>query len=150
MIPATAEQDVWAVDLDRLPRGDLLVTRSQGIQVLGLRADSMLPYLAGRGKVRRYRVGRVWGYLVSSLAAYAKAKGRQVDQAAAARYGIPTDTMRQYPRDLVPAAEASGILGVDVEAGYLRRLRREGKLEGYWLLAEHGYSRAELEKLAGG
>lgn len=147
---ARADARAWRIDLEALPRGDLLVTRSQGIQVLGLRADSMLPYLAARGTLRKVRVGRVWGYLVSSLEAYARAKGRQIDRAAAAKYGVPTDTLREYPRDLVPAAEASSILGVDVEAGYLRRLRREGRLEGYWLLAEYGYSRAELEALAGG
>lgn len=141
------EQNVWRIDLERLPRGDLLVTRSQAVQIIGKRADSMIPYLAERGRIKRYRLGRVWGYLVSGLRAYAASKGRQLDEDLVARYGLPTDTIRSYPTDLIPAAEASVLLGVDVQAGYLRRLRREGRLQGYWLLSEHGYSKAELASL---
>lgn len=140
---------VWRIDWEQLPKdpADILLTRSQAVRILRRRADSLVAYLGERGRVPRMRLGRVWAYPLSGLLAYAKDKGVDPDLAALPERPVTAGTIRGYPRDLLGAKDASILLGVEPTAGYLRKLRRDGEVRGYWLLSEHGYSQADVEAL---
>jgi len=144
-----AEQIAWRVDYDKLPKdpADILLTRSQAVRVLGRRADSLVAYLGERGRLPRLRLGRVWAYPLSGLRTYAEAKGIALVPEQLPQTPTTAGTIRGYPKDLLGAKDASILLGVEPTAGYLRSLRRAGRIRGYWLLSEHGYSQADVEAL---
>ena len=143
-------QLVWCIDyrgLDGLEAGDILLTASQAIHVLGKRSPSMMVYLGEKGAVSRLRLGRGWAYPLSGLRKYMHSKLGLVRMDALPEQPTTVGVVRGYPTDLLSAQDASVLLGVEPTAGRLQQLRRGGLIQGYWLISEHGYSQADIVTL---